>query len=169
MITRIKTALLSIAMLSLSACGFTPMHAPAGLSDGAFNAISTELAIDVNIQDKEAAFWVQQALRDRLGSGDDAKHILRIKPTATRAGIGISGADIATRYDSGLNVSYELIDKKSGKLLNRGTVRSVSTFSASTDPYALTASEKASVRSLAKDSADRMLVKLAGYYAKARS
>ena len=168
MMNSLKLTALSLTALALTACGFTPMHAPAGLSSGVFTSVSTELAADVQIQDKEAAFWVQQALRERLGENTDAKHILRIKPTASRAGIGISGADIATRYDAGLNVSYELIDKKSGKRLDRGSVRSVSTFSASTDPYALTASEKASVRSLAKDSADRMLVKLASYYAKAR-
>ena len=165
--THLRLALISAFALMLAACGFTPMHAPAGLSDAAFNSVRTELAAGIDVQDKEAAFWVQQALKTRLGNGDNAKHVLRIKPVASRAGIGISGVDVATRYDLGLNVAYELVDIKSGTLLDKGTVKAISTIAASTDPYALTAAEKATVRNLTSDGADRVLVKIAGYYAKA--
>ncbi|WP_371396544.1 LPS assembly lipoprotein LptE [Fretibacter rubidus] len=165
--TTLRATILAFIALTLTACGFTPMHAPAGLSDAAFNNVRIELAAGIPVQDKEAAFWVQQALKTRLGNGDSAKHILRVKPEANRAGIGISGVDVATRYDLGLNVSYELIDMKSGKLLDSGSVKAISTIAASTDPYALTAAEKATVRNLASDGADRVLVRLAGYYANA--
>lgn len=163
--TIFRNTLILTATALLSACGFTPLHAPDGVSSSVFSTINTELAPGIAVQDKEAAFWVQNALKDRLGNGQNMQTILRLKPQAQRAGIGISGDDIATRYDLGLNVGYELIDAKSGKVLNRGTVRSVSTFSASTDPYALTASEKATTRDLAKDSADRIIAKIASYYA----
>ena len=159
---------ISIFTLMLSACGFTPMHAPAGLSDTAFTQVRTELAAGIEVQDKEAAFWVQQALKTRLGTGETANHILRIKPAASRAGIGISGTDVATRYDLGLSIGYELIDIKTGALLDRGTVRAISTIAASTDPYALTSAEKATLRNLAANGADRLLVKMAGYYAKSK-
>lgn len=163
--TYLRLAVIGFFALLISACGFTPMHAPAGISDAAFNNVRTELASDINIKDKEAAFWLEQSLKARLGNGDKAKHVLRLNPEANRAGIGISGVDVATRYDLGLNIAYELIEITSGKLLDSGSVRAVSTIAASTDPYALTAAEKATTRNLASNGADRILVKIAGYYA----
>jgi hypothetical protein len=154
-----------------SACGFTPMHAPSngfGGGEGAFGNVSVALGSDIRVDDKEAAFWVQQRLAERLGTQTGAAQILEITPSARRGGVGISGQDIATRYDLNLALKYKLIDAASGKVLDKGTLNAVSTFTATNDPYALIAAEKETVKQLASDTADRLLTRVAGYYASTR-
>ncbi|MGB0907269.1 MAG: LPS assembly lipoprotein LptE [Maricaulaceae bacterium] len=163
-----KRSVILCAALVLAACGFTPMHAPAG-SSSTFKTlnIGVDFAENIDVDDKEAAFWMRQALVERVGETAAPKHTLRISPTSSRGGIGISGADIATRYDLRLRTKYELVDEK-GNIVTKGNVSSVSTFSAASDPYALISAEKTTTRQLADDAADRILVRIATYYANKR-
>lgn len=156
-------ALFFIASLATS-CGFTPLHAPAGAA-GAFGNMSVELGPNIKADDKLAAFWVQQRLAERLGSDSEVAQILEITPSTRRGGIGISGQDVATRYDFRLGLKYKLTDAKTGKVLDRGTINSVSTYTATNDPYALIAAEESTTKQLASDTADRLLTRLAGYFA----
>lgn len=160
----IRILVLVAAAAFTTACGFTPMHAPAGAA-GAFGNMAVELSPDIRVDDKEAAFWVQQRLSERLGSSRGAAQILEVTPIATRAGVGISGQDVATRYDLNLALNYKLTDAKTGEVLDRGTINSVSTYTATDDPYALIAAEKATTKQLASDTADRLLTRVAGYFA----
>jgi LPS-assembly lipoprotein len=162
---RLRVCFLICASALLSSCGFTPLHAPGGAN---FQAVRVELAPTIPVNDKEAAFWVQQRLMERFGGASAAQQVLEITPRATRRGLGISGQDIATRYDLNMSIRYKLSDAKTGKVLDRGTVSAVSTFTATGDPYALVTAEKETTRQLAVDTADRLLTKLAGYYASKR-
>jgi len=160
-----KLIIAALALPLLTACGFTPMH---GTSLGA-NAVKFE---DVSIQitdgrdagDKEAGFLVMQRLRDRIGE-NTGKHILELTPKLRRQRLGISADDVASRYDSILEISYKLLDAKSGKILDRGKIKGTSTFGASIDPYGIVAADNNAKQQTAKEVADRLLVKLAGYYA----
>ncbi len=161
-------AVMFIAALTTS-CGFTPLHgsmghAPTGTA-GSFGNVTIALGDKITVDDKEAAFWAQQRLTERLGTRTGKAHILEITPRLTRGGIGISGRDIATRYDLKLALGYVLSESSSGKVLDRGTINAVSTFTATNDPYALVAAQKASTKQLASDAADRLLIRVAGYYA----
>ncbi len=164
-------AVMFVAALTAS-CGFTPMHGGingSGSTAGSFGNVTIALGDKVTVDDKEAAFWAQQRLTERLGTGGGAKtgkaHILEITPRLTRGGIGISGRDIATRYDLNLALKYVLSEASSGKVLDRGTLNAVSTFTATNDPYALVATQKTATKQLASDAADRLLIRVAGYYA----
>ena len=161
---RLRVLALMFAAVFTASCGFTPLHAPAG-AVGAFGNMSVELGSAVRVDDKEAAFWVQQRLAERLGSQTPAAQILEITPSTRRSGIGVSGQDVATRYDLNMSLKYKLTEAKTGKVLDRGTISSVSTYTASNDPYALIAAEKATTKQLASDTADRLLTKVAGYFA----
>lgn len=164
----LNLALAAFALTLLTACGFTPMHSPGG-EIGAFGNTEVKIASDISVDDKEAAFWLQQRLAERIGvnssSGAGAANILELKPRVRRGGVGISGQDVSTRYDLNMVIPYVLRDGSSGKVLDRGNVRAVSTFTATNDPYALTAAEKGTTRQLADDAADRLLTRIAGYYA----
>ena len=161
---RLRVLALMFAAIFTASCGFTPMHAPAGAA-GAFGNMAIELGTDIAVDDKEAAFWVQQRLTERLGHQSAAAQILEITPTTRRRGLGISGQDVATRYDLSMSLKYKLTDAKTGKVLDRGTISSISTYTASNDPYALIATEKATTKQLAADAADRLLTRVAGYFA----
>lgn len=164
--SRIRLRVLAIMFTAAftTACGFTPMHAPSG-AVGGFGNMSVELGSAIRVDDKEAAFWVQQRLAERLGNKNPAAQVLEITPSTRRSGIGVSGQDVATRYDLNMSLKYKLTDAATGKVLDRGTINSVSTYTASNDPYALIAAEKATTKQLASDTADRLLTKVAGYFA----
>ena len=150
----------------LTGCGFTPMHAPGNFSGGAgFGDVKIELVSGLNEDagDKEIGFYVQQRLRDRIGE-NQGKHILELTPKLRRQRLGITADDVATRYDSVLEVSYKLIDSKTGDILDNGRVRATSTFGAPIDPYGVVAADKNAKQQTAKELADRMLIKLAAYY-----
>jgi LPS-assembly lipoprotein len=143
------------------------MHAPSLGADGsAFKNIQVELAEDPDIANNEGAFWVQQALYDRLGTAG-RKHILTVTPTFSRANLGISAQDVATRYDMSARVSFTLKDAATGDILDSGSVTAVSTFGAPIDPYGRAAAEQGTTKNIAKEAADRILVRLAAYYANA--
>ena len=94
------------------------------------------------------------------------KDILILTPRITVSGYGTSSDDVATRYDTNLSVLYELRDKNTDKLLSKGSVKGSSTFGAPIDPYGLIAASNNAEQVIAKDVADRLLFKIAAYYAK---
>ena len=160
-----KIILSGLALPLLTACGFTPMHGTSLSANAAkFEDVSIEISDGRDAGDKEAGFYVMQRLRDRIGE-NTGKHILKLRPKLRRQRLGISSDDIASRYDSILEVNYRLVDAKSGKLLDKGSVKGTSTFGAPIDPYGVIAADKSANQQIAKEVADRLLVKLAGYYA----
>ena len=162
----IKKALISlIALPLLTACGFTPLHAPTLASGGmSFEDVSIKITDGTDQGDKEAGFLVMQRLRDRIGE-NTGQHILTLTPTLNRTGFGVNSIDVASRYDSNVTVRYSLTDAKSGEILTNGTVTAISTFGAPLDPYGLIAADKSALQQTSKEAADRLLIKLASYYA----
>lgn len=162
-----KKYIITATALFLSACGFTPMHAPqlAG-GDLAFKNIRVDLVAPEDIAHDRGAFYVQQSLYDRLGTSG-SKHTLSISPEFSRAGLGISAQDVATRYDIRIRMPYELKDAKTGDVLDSGTISALTTFGAPIDPYGREASEQTATENIARDAADRLLVRLAAYYSNA--
>jgi len=160
-----KFIIASMAFPLLTACGFTPLHG-GGLVAGAsgFQDISIQIDNGRDAGDKESGFYVMQRLRDRIGE-NTGKHVLQLSPRLRRARIGISADDVASRYDSILEINYKLLDAKSGKILDRGKVKGTSTFGAPIDPYGIVASDNNAKQQVSKEVADRLLVKLASYYA----
>lgn len=160
-----KTLISFLALPLLTACGFTPLHAtPNTASAVSFEDVSIKITDGADEGDKEAGFFVMQRLRDRIGE-NTGRHILTLDPRQSRRGFGVNSIDVASRYDSILSVNYTLKDAKSGSLLMTGSVRAVSTFGAPLDPYGLIAAEKSAVQQITKEAADRLLIKLASYYA----
>ena len=154
----------TMAVPLLTACGFTPLHG-AGLAANSakFQDISIEINDGRDAGDKEAGFLVMQRLRDRIGE-NTGKHILELTPQLRRQRLGISADDVASRYDSILEMRYTLRDAVSGKILDSGRVKGTSTFGAPIDPYGIVAADNNAQQQTAKEVADRLLVKLAGYY-----
>lgn len=154
------------AALALTACGFTPANAPRS-ADGslAFKNVRVDIPKTGALIDDEAGFYLAQGLRDRLGTSG-IQHVMKVKTKIRRSGLGVSGDDVATRYDLTMTTNYVLSDVKTNKVLDKGSVTSVSTFGAPRDPYGRDAAENNAIRQAAAETADRLLYKLAGYYAK---
>lgn len=156
---------LALTLPFLTACGFTPMHGDAmGGTHGAFNKVRIETTDGRDAGDKKAVFYVQQRLADRIGVNANTPHVLEITPRLRRTRIGLTSDDVASRYDQKLDITYKLMDAKSGEVLDRGRVSSISTFGAPIDPYGLVSADNNATQQLAKEAADRLIIKLAGYY-----
>ncbi len=166
----ISTSILVTACLFFSACGFTPMHAPTGLGTSGvhYNDISVvmltsnKVGADSIAEDK-VGFLLKQSLRDRIGNTHNPRYSLRITPSISRGGLGIGGDDVASRYDLTMYANIELLDIKTGKVLFNDNVRSISTFAAPRDPYGTIAAENNATEQVAKETADRILVRLSRY------
>lgn len=162
MMKRLTT--LAVSALFLSACGFTPMHAPQMASgDMSFKNIKIDLVQPDELKNQEGGYWVQQSLQDRLGT-QGRTHTLSVNPKFRRIGVGISSQDIATRYDMVATVSYKLTDTKTGDMLDSGTVKAASSFGAPRDPYGRSIAEQTAVKNVAKAVSDRLIIQLAAYY-----
>ena len=164
----IRTLILSSAALMLSACGFKPLHATSqtgvNLSD-----VKVVLANVQDVQDREAGYYMQQRLLDRVGDKDSAKHVVTIIPSVRRRSIGTTVSDVASRYDITLQAKYELTERQSGKVLDKGTVTAISTFGAPDDAFGLIAADTNGTQQGAKELADRLLLKLSTYYSQEKA
>jgi hypothetical protein len=140
------------------------MHSPTSTNNSSlFENISVELNEIGGIGDKEIGFYLIQRIRDRIGT-NPGKDVLILTPKIGLGKYGTSSDDVASRYDTNLIVSYEIRSKKSGSLLNTGSVKSSSTFAAPVDPYGLISASNNAKQVIAKDVADRILFKLAAFY-----
>ncbi len=152
----------------MTACGFTPMHDP-GLAIGqsVMNNIDVEIIESPKLEDQEGAFWLQQALFDRLGDNSSGEHILEIRPAFQKAGAGITADDVATRLTLTVNAGYQLKNKKDGKVLDKGRITYSSVYGATREPYGQESAYKVTLKNVSREAADRLIVELASYYASA--
>jgi len=140
------------------------MHSAAKTADKpAFKNVKVEIVDPERVSSKEAGYHLQQHLFDRIGQ-NSGPHILRLDATPGRRPYGLNAQDIATRFDMRLRVDYQLIDSASGENLMSGRLSAVTTFGSSRDPYARISAEQNATEQVARDAADRLLVRLASYY-----
>jgi len=156
-----RLAILTFMALTLTACGFKPMHAPGAFTESGYSFEKISVS---NANEDKPNFLLKQALRDRFGDNQDTQYELKISPKVTRGGLGIGADDVASRYDMRMTAAYDLVERKSGKSVHKGTVTSISTFAAPRDPYGTIAAENNATEQVAKETADRIIIKLASYF-----
>lgn len=159
----IRTFTLSLAALALTACGFTPMHSPSAAGT-TLRDISVQLDKGSDVADNQAGFFITQRLRDRIGV-DGERYRLELTPGYRRSRLGIRDDDVASRYDVTLRSRYELYDAKTGELLDKGSVSSITTFGAPSGPFGVITADDQGTRQAAQEVADRLVVELAKYFA----
>lgn len=158
----------SLALLSsglLSGCGFTPMHGATGATAPLAN-VDIQLEKGTNVVSNQAGFFVTQRLNDRIGTQSaDAPYVLKITPTYRRRRLGLSESDVATRYDVTVSAGWVLLDSKTGDRLDRGSTSSITTFNAPSGPYGVITADNVGVEQAAKETADKLIIQLARYFA----
>ena len=169
---RLRLMALATLALLLSGCGFTPMHGTVGGSQ-AFSNVVIVMGEGEDENDREAGFLLRQHMTDRIGDPASALYTLEIDPRVRQVGLGLTGQDRATRFDSVLTARWTLRDAKTGDPVDRGQARGVATFSADRDPYRLFATNDAAVERVSRDVADTLLsdvaLAIADYSAKAKA
>ncbi len=150
------------ATLTLSACGFSPVHAPNSLGGASYDY--KDISVTASENEKED-FLLKQALRTRMGDTKGGKYILHVDPKTRRLGLGIGAEDVGSRYDLVMDVKFELQDAKSGDIIYKDKISAVSTFGAPRDAYGTIAAENNAQEQVSAEAADRILIRLARHFA----
>ena len=153
---------------ALAGCGFTPLHGTSGVGTSL-----TDIDIEVNkgasVVDNQAGFFVLQRIRDRIGTASDAPpYRLEITPTYNRRRLGLTDADVASRYDITVRANWALLDGKTGKRLERGSSESTVSFGAPDGPFGVITADSVGVEQASQETADKLIVDLARYFSKAK-
>lgn len=161
----LKFIILGFAAM-LAGCGFTPMHGSTGGAAAPLANVDVQLQGGTSVVDDQAGFFVTQRLNDRLGMNSQAApYALKITPRYRRTRLGLTDADIASRYDITVSVRWELIETKTGTRVDRGNTTSTTTFGAPEGPYGVVTADNVGVEQAASETADKLILQIARYFA----
>ncbi len=149
----------------LAGCGFTPLH-QSGADGTRLADVVVQLEKGQKVADNRAGFLLTQRLRDRIGNASSSSpYEIRITPSYKRQRLGLTDGDVASRYDVTVRASWVLVDKKTGKNLTRGNTSTVSTFGAPSGAYGVITADNVGVEQASKQTADKLVIELARYFA----
>lgn len=128
-------------VLLLSACGFTPLYQQGG------NARLAAHNIHVDVADDRFGYHLRRALEDRLGHPTSPEYILKVASRSERIGLGLSGTNVASRYDTRVTLDYVLEQAKGGTIITQGQRVVSASYDGPYSPYAvMSAAQDAEVR-----------------------
>jgi len=145
-------------MLSLSACGLSPMY-----GGGSSGAVATSLnSIQVSPIPERAGWLVRHALVDRLGGeSGNPSYRLEVKLDDDLTGFGIRGDAAVTRERRTLRARYRLVDLGTGEVVLDATAGTDAGIDVVSSEYATVAAEQTAQERLAQVIADQMVSRLA--------
>ncbi len=157
---RLLAAFLAVSATSLAGCGFTPLYAVPGVTDGLSS-------IAVSAPHGRTAFLLAQDLEDDLARNKNVAPLyrldLKLQEHQYPRGLQVSG--IATRYETHVTVTFKLIELSSGKELNSGIEPIEVSYASSDQPYAGVAAQQDAESRAAATASDHIRTRLAVYFA----
>ncbi|HEY1960842.1 MAG TPA: LPS assembly lipoprotein LptE [Rhizomicrobium sp.] len=161
------------AGLALAACGFHPLYGKIGAGPGAQAVFSSVYVAPIELE--KAGYELRNDLIDQLQAKSEpagASYDLRIVARDRNQAIAIQNEHVGnlkeveiTRYNYTLIANYELVERKTQKVLTKGSESSLSAYDVVANPYATqVAKEDAQSRS-AQDIADQLRIRIAVYLA----
>jgi LPS-assembly lipoprotein len=153
-------AVLALLAPALGGCGFTPLYAAPGVSP---NLSSIEVARP----DGRTGFLMGQFLDDDFAKdrSQAPAYRLLLKTRETRIPRGIRVNNVASRYELQLGTTYTLIDLKTRAPVASGVVQVSVSYDSADQPYAGIAAESEGQQRAAEQSAQRIRLELASYFA----
>jgi LPS-assembly lipoprotein len=150
----------------LCACNFRPLYLAQGPGDA---AVETELAaIEIRGLDGRLGYLVRNALLDQLNPATadvPPRYVLHVQLQSRVTALGIQLDSTITRYNLVVTAAFELRDKATNDSLVSSSVRRVSSYNVSREPYAdLVAShtaERRAAQEVATDIRTRLAVEFA--------
>lgn len=147
----IRTGLLTVALVSLSACGFQPLYGGAG-----FNRLP---GLEVSRGQDRVDYLIEDSLRDFLGDGNSPYRLTLVNETDQRS-LGLSATGIARQYALVITTSYSLTDA-SGAVIAEGELEEESLFDAGSDPYTLVSGASNAEEQASEAMAERLVREIA--------
>lgn len=162
-----RRTLLAAALVPLLAagCDLRPVH---GGSRGP--AVNRELAaVTIDEGDGRLGQTLREYLIDELnpaGVGVPPLYALSLKLDRSQNALAIQLDDVATRFNLGLAVVFELKGKADGKTLYRSAVRRVASYNVRDEPFATQVAERDAERRAARELARQIRTQLSLYFAR---
>jgi LPS-assembly lipoprotein len=144
-----------ICLLSLSACGFSPMYGSSGLARG---------LVDMRVETGQdrVDFLLQEALHDRMGNRNaEGPLILRSETSLNSVSLGVGADAVALRFAIRLRVSYEVYRDGEIEPLFSGVASGEASYDVSRSVYGSLSSERDAEERAVRVAADRMTLQLA--------
>ena len=153
-----RALLASFALLTLSACGLSPMYAGGGSGQVARGLAAVEVA---PIEGR-AGWLMRNALADRLGAaGAEApRYRLDVRLDDELEALGILADDTVSRERRTLRARYQLVDIASGEILLDATDGSDAGIDVVSSEYATIAAEQKALENLSQVLADEIVTRL---------
>ena len=129
--------LVTIAGLTVGACGFTPIYGDGGVVGSRLSRIA------VTTQDDRLGYRVREQLEDALGRNGSAAPLYRLETSITqsRRPLGRRIDDTATRYELTVRAQWTLVYIGPGDPIT-GTETVTTTYAAADQPYAAIAAQQ---------------------------
>jgi LPS-assembly lipoprotein len=150
--------LAAAGLAALGGCGFTPLYANAGPTEGLTH-------IRVDAAQGRAGYLIGQDLEGSLGVNQSDPPVYKLDFTETEgvAGHGLNAIDVSQRFEVDMTVNYTLTDIATGKVVHSGKVVSIASYDSAAQPYAGIAARQDTESRVASDAAQQMQVQLAAW------
>ena len=160
---RLFPLVLMLPLLALSACGFEPLYGNREQpGDAVFNDFHQ---IKIATIPERSGQMLRNELLDRLnyrGEPTQPLYELKVDLSETEREVLVRQDEVATAVDLTLLAKYRLLDRKDGKELAGGAVRSIVRYNVLASPYAtLNSAEDArrrAARQIAEDTRARLAI-----------
>jgi LPS-assembly lipoprotein len=161
---RLSTILYVVAALVLSGCSYRPLY---GSSPGDSNVATSLASISIPEADDRAGQLVRNNLLSSMQAGQsENKYALNLMTTVSDINVVNIRQPGVTRDAILLTVNYELVDKSTGTVVNRGSSFSRASYDVIRQPFAdLQAETDATERAALEVSTD-IRTRIAAYFAK---
>ena len=154
-----RALLLTLAALTLSGCGFTPLYGVQGVAPAL-------AAIEVVAPQGRSGFLLREYLDDALGRGAATPaYRLTMNLAENRYPRGVRVDNVANRYELVLVVDYTLTAVGGGPV-KTGRIQSAVTYDSADQPYASIAAEQDGQDRAAAQAARQIQLDLAAWLAK---
>lgn len=161
------------ALLALAACGFHPLYGKLNGKPGAASHFTQVYVPPIELENagyevRNDLLDLTQAKSQPAGTLYDFRIVLRdrnqdIAVQNTQVG-AVKEVEI-TRYNYTLIANYQLVDRKTQKVLAKGTESSLSAYDVVANPYATLTAQQDAQAHTARDIAQRLQLRLALFFA----
>ncbi len=155
-----RTLLLALTAVTLSACGFTPLYGVQGVAPAL-------AAIDVVAPQGRSGFLLRERLDDAFGRNGEIAPAYRLTMTLDeqRFPRGVRVDNVANRYELVLTVNYTLT-AIGGAPVRTGRVQASVTYDSADQPYASVAAGQDGQERAAAEAARQIQLELASWMAR---
>lgn len=148
-----------LSLVTLAACGFTPVYGPGGSAEGLRGAITVTAPSDAN------SFVLVKRLEERLGRNLSAPYELSYTITTQSEGVGVTPRQEITRTQILGAIEFKVTSVASGAVVDQGSISNFTSYSTEGSTVSTASVERDANRRLMVSLADMMVTRFTATYA----